>query len=177
MPPLDFRVLETRSLESRITLLHLAIWLTILGFAVARRTILVWLHCVKCKVWWRGDYCVGLYFRSWAWPLSSSDRNSECFSIPRDFGQFHTPSFVETVWHGWESLVWKNLTVLNLIEHLWDELERWLQARPSRPTSVIQYMSIHLSICIDRCIARCRYIYTYIDIYTCKSVNIYFLFQ
>ena len=25
---------------------------------------------------------------------------------------------------------------LNLIEHLWDELERRLQARPNRPTSV-----------------------------------------
>ena len=25
---------------------------------------------------------------------------------------------------------------LNPIEHLWDELERWLQVRPDRPTSV-----------------------------------------
>ena len=35
-------------------------------------------------------------------------------------------------------LVWKNLTGLHLnpIEHLWDEFERSLQTRPSRPTSV-----------------------------------------
>ena len=36
--------------------------------------------------------------------------------------------------------VWKNLTGqspdLNPIKHLWDELERWLQARPNCPTSV-----------------------------------------
>ncbi|MEQ2253397.1 hypothetical protein ILYODFUR_031700 [Ilyodon furcidens] len=38
-------------------------------------------------IWRRGDYAVGLFFRSWAWPLSSSERNSECFSIPRDFRQ------------------------------------------------------------------------------------------
>ena len=56
------------------------------------------LHCAK--VWWRGDYGVGLFFRTWAWPLSSSERNSECFSIPRDFGQFHAPHVMETVW-GW----------------------------------------------------------------------------
>ena len=47
-----------------------------------------------------GDYSVGLFFRSWARPLRSSERNSECFSIPRDFGPFHAPNFVETVW-GW----------------------------------------------------------------------------
>uniref|UniRef100_A0A8C5QSV3 Transposase Tc1-like domain-containing protein n=1 Tax=Leptobrachium leishanense TaxID=445787 RepID=A0A8C5QSV3_9ANUR len=25
--------------------------------------------CIVCKVWWRRDYGVGLFFRSWAWPL------------------------------------------------------------------------------------------------------------
>ena len=34
------------------------------------------------------------------WILSFSERNSECFSIPRDVGQFHAPNFVGTVW-GW----------------------------------------------------------------------------
>ena len=68
-----------------------------LGLAVARRTVLVRLHCAKCKVWGRGDVGVGLFFRSWAWPLSSSKRNSECFSIPRDLRQFHVPNFVEKV--------------------------------------------------------------------------------
>ena len=41
-----------------------------------------------------------LFFRSWTWPLNSSERNSECFSIPRDFGPFHAPNIVEIVW-GW----------------------------------------------------------------------------
>ncbi|MED6275703.1 hypothetical protein CHARACLAT_029113 [Characodon lateralis] len=48
-------------------------------------------------IWQRGDYAVGLFFRSWAWPLSSSERNSDCFSIPRDCRQFHAPYFVGTV--------------------------------------------------------------------------------
>ena len=43
---------------------------------------------------------MGLFFGSWAWPLSSSERNSECFRIPIDFWQFLFPNFVETVW-GW----------------------------------------------------------------------------
>ena len=88
--PLDSRAVETCSLEWWIALLHLAIWWASLGLAVARRTVLVWLHCAKCKVWWR-DHGVGLFFRSWARPLRSSGRNSECVSIPRDVGQFiHT---------------------------------------------------------------------------------------
>ena len=66
----------------------------------SRRMVLVWLHCAKYKVWWRGDCSIGLFFRSWAWHLSSSERNSECFSIPRVVGQFHAPDFVGTVW-GW----------------------------------------------------------------------------
>jgi len=79
----------------------------------------------------RGDYGVGLFFWSWAWPLSSSERNSECFSIPRDFRQFHAPNF------GVEELDWPAQSPdLNPIEHLWNELERRLRARPFRPTSV-----------------------------------------
>ena len=43
--------------------------------------------------------------------------------------------------NGLSKFVWKNLTGphspdLNSIEHLWDELERWLRARHNRPTSV-----------------------------------------
>ena len=86
-----------------------------------------------------------LFFRRWAWPLSSCERNSECFSIPRDVGQFHAPNFVGTVW-GWplpvpefdvgESDWAAQSTDLNPAEHFWDELEQRLRARPSRPTSV-----------------------------------------
>ena len=43
------------------------------------------------------DYGVGLCFWSWAWPLCSSERNCQCFSIPRHFGQFHALNFVGTV--------------------------------------------------------------------------------
>ena len=52
-----------RSLEWWIALLHLATWWTSLGLAVARTTVLVWLHCVKSKVWWRGVYSVGLVYQ------------------------------------------------------------------------------------------------------------------
>jgi len=100
-------------------------------------------------------------FRSWAWPLRSSERNSECFSIPRDFGQMlrilwkqfgdgpflfqhdfapvHKARSIKT-WmseFGVEELDWPaKRPDLNPIEHLGDELERRLWARPSRPTSV-----------------------------------------
>ncbi|MEQ2310065.1 hypothetical protein AMECASPLE_005055 [Ameca splendens] len=30
-----------------------------------------YLYCVNCKVWWRVDYAVGLFCRSWSWLLSS----------------------------------------------------------------------------------------------------------
>uniref|UniRef100_A0A667ZV39 Metalloendopeptidase n=1 Tax=Myripristis murdjan TaxID=586833 RepID=A0A667ZV39_9TELE len=58
------------------------------------------LHCADCEIWWRRNYGVGLFFRSWAWPLSSSERNFECFRIPKHFGQFHAPNLVGTVWSG-----------------------------------------------------------------------------
>ena len=90
-PPLDSRAAEMRSLEWRITLLHLAIWWTSLGLAVARRTVLVWLHCAKCKVWWRGDYGVGLFFRSLDWPLSS-----RVFCSTRKDREIH--SWTDTLW-------------------------------------------------------------------------------
>lgn len=37
-------------------------------------------------------------FRSWARPLSSSQSKSSCFSTQRQYGQFHPPDFVGTVW-------------------------------------------------------------------------------
>lgn len=95
---------------------------------------------------------MGLLYRGWALPLSSHERNCYCFGIPRHFGQFHAPNFVETVW-GWGflfqhdcALVHKARSVkalqlefgveefdwpvqipdLNLMEDLWNELETLL---------------------------------------------------
>ena len=92
--------------------------------------------------------------------LSSSERNSECFSVPRHVGQFQLPTLWEQFGDGPSC---SNMTVhqctkqlheetmrefgvdeldwpaqspdLNLIEHHWDESQRRLRARPSRPTS------------------------------------------
>ena len=54
----------------------------------------------RCILWSDESRFSISIFRRWAWPLSSRERNSECFSIPRDVGQFHAPNFVGTVW-GW----------------------------------------------------------------------------
>jgi len=99
---------------------------------------------------------VGLFFRGWACPLSSNERNSLSFCIPRPF---HDPNFVGTIWDGpflfqhdcalvhkarsirtlmsKEELHWPAQSPnFNPIEDLWDELEWRLRARPSCPTSV-----------------------------------------
>ena len=38
-----------------------SIWWTSLGLEVARRKVPVWLHCAKCKIWWRGIMVWGCF--------------------------------------------------------------------------------------------------------------------
>lgn len=101
-----------------------------------------------------GGSGVGLFFSSWARPLSSGERNSSCFSIPRHLGQFHAAHFIGTVWEwllpvpSWlhisaQSMDWVGVENLsgerpdfNLIENLLDELERILGAGHSHSASL-----------------------------------------
>lgn len=55
------------------------VWGKGLSLAVASRMVLWYLselHRDKCRVWWRGGYRKGVFFRSWTHPLSFSERNS-----------------------------------------------------------------------------------------------------
>lgn len=88
-----------------------------------KRTALIWLTCVKQKVWSSG---LDLFLRRWVWPLSSSETNSYCFSILKNvmlftmLGQFEDAPFSTNMtlhWcshvrfkHRWVSLLWNNLT-------------------------------------------------------------------
>jgi len=60
---------------------HFSVWQSDgwgLGLVVSRRTVLAWMHCGRCKVWWRRNYG-WLFFRGWAWLLTSSEKII-CFS-------------------------------------------------------------------------------------------------
>ena len=131
---------ETCSLEWQIMLLHLAIWWTSLGLALARRTALVWLHCAKCEVWWVGDYGVGLFFRSWIIPCSNFVATVWGWPLPVLTWLCTSAQRSIKTWmreFGVDELNWPaQRPDLNTTEHLWDELEQRLQARPSHPTSV-----------------------------------------
>ncbi len=87
----------------------------------SRRTLPAWLHCAKCKVWWWRDNGMGLFFRGWARPLTSSEGKPLCFIIPRQFWQCYASKFWEQFVEGpflfqyvlqyvSVSLVWKYLT-------------------------------------------------------------------
>ena len=67
---------ETSSLEWWITLHHLAVQQTYLGLADARITLPARMHNANCKVWWRRNNGMGLFFMVWARPLSFSEGKS-----------------------------------------------------------------------------------------------------
>lgn len=53
--PWNSRAVETCSLVWQIILLCQTVWWSSLVWVVTRRTTLVWLHCAKSNVWWRGS--------------------------------------------------------------------------------------------------------------------------
>lgn len=66
-------------------------------------TVCKWLGTTAAQPWSDRPRIVGIVgslFRSWAQLFNSSERNSSCSNIPRDFGRFHAPNFEGTVW-GW----------------------------------------------------------------------------
>ncbi len=64
MPQLDSGAVETCSIKWQSTLLCFAVWWSSLGLADARRTLLAWLQCANCKVWWRKDNGMGWFTRA-----------------------------------------------------------------------------------------------------------------
>ena len=67
------------------------------------------------------------------------------FLFQHDCAPVHKARFIKT-WlreFGVDELDWPAHTA-DLIEHLWDELEQRLRARPSRPTSVCDLPNVHL---------------------------------
>jgi hypothetical protein len=120
------------------------------------------MHSDNCKVWWRRYSGLGLFFMVLARPLSSSEGKSYTTSynyildnsvLPTLWQQFGESPFLFQldnapvhkarsvqkccVGKSVEELDWPaQSSNLNPIEHLWDELECRLWARPNRPTSV-----------------------------------------
>jgi arginine repressor len=56
-----------------LTLHHLAVQQTNLGLADARRMLPAPMHSANCKVWWRRNNDLGLFFMVWTRPHSSSE--------------------------------------------------------------------------------------------------------
>lgn len=79
------KIPETPSLTWRIMLLCLATRWMSLGLMVGRRTILVQLHCVKYKVWWKGNY-------GWRTLLACTEPWSQPNNIPLRWIRVHISS-------------------------------------------------------------------------------------
>ena len=52
------------------------------------------MHSANCKVWWRRNNGLGLFFMVWARPLRSSEWKYECYSIQWHSRQFCASNFV-----------------------------------------------------------------------------------
>lgn len=101
---LDSGAVDLYSAEWQSTLLCLAVWWMSLSLAHARGTLPVWLCHANSRVWWRRDNTVGLFFRGWPRPLSSSkvwEILTE-FLMLQDtnihFGQFYDSNYLRIVW-------------------------------------------------------------------------------
>jgi hypothetical protein len=129
---------------------HLAVRQTNQGLADARRTQPATMHSANCKVWWFGLGPLVPMKGNFNTTVYNDIDNSVLPTLWQQFGEgsflfYHSNAPVHKMrsiqkWFvkiGVEKLDWLAQSPdLNPIEHLWDELERRLQARPNRPTSV-----------------------------------------
>ena len=69
-----------------------------LGLADTRRTLPARMHSANCKVWWRRNNGLWLFFMVQASLLSSREGKSQCYSIQWHSRRFCASNFVATVW-------------------------------------------------------------------------------